>query len=545
MTEALSVAGWHRPSPHIRAEAHYGDRVVGCFADRPASLGQLLDAAIEHWPDRAAITDEERTLTYAELGREADAVAGGLYEQGVRPGDRIVVMLGNSAEFFVALCAALRLGAIIVPVNVREQAAELGRTLVHCQAKAVLVEADLAERLPPAGSGRPAVCVAVRGEVDGAQSYGRLLASQARVATPETSEEDVAVILYTSGTTGLPKGAMLTHLSLTTAAMNYALAAGLDEHDCAAVPAPMSHVTGLTGGLLAMLLVGGRTLSFREFKATPFLQRIASERASFMVMVPAMYALCLLQPDMETLDLSAWRVGGYGGAPMASSLIETLAERLPQLRLINSYGSTETSGPQVLGRPETALQKADCIGLPAPGVEMLIMNEQGKASPPGEIGEIWLRSASVSCGYWNDPKATAAEFVSGFWRSGDLGYVDADGYLKLLDRKKDMINRGGYKIYSAEVENVLLAYPGVVEAAAVPYPCPVLGERVHVFVSTRDADLQEEALREYCKQHLADFKVPDRFTLQSEPLPRNANGKVLKRQLADRAKQDNSGKLAG
>ncbi len=545
MTEELSFAGWHRPSPNIRAEAHYGDRVVGCFADRPASLGQLLDAAVERWPDRPAITDEARTLTYAELGHEADAVAGGLYEQGVRPGDRVVVMLSNSAEFLVALCAAVRLGAITVPVNVREQAVELGRTLAHCEARAVLIEADLAERLPRTGSGRPAVCVAVRGEAEGARSYARLLATKVRVGPPETTEEDVAVILYTSGTTGQPKGAMLTHLSLMTAAMNYALAAALDEHDCAAVPAPMSHVTGLTGGLLAMLLVGGRTLSFREFKAVPFLKRIASERASFMIMVPAMYALCLLQPDMETLDLSAWRVGGYGGAPMASALVETLAERLPQLRLINSYGSTETSGPQVLGQPETALQKADCIGLPVPGVELLIMDEQGKAIPRGETGEIWLRSASVSCGYWNDPKATAAEFVAGFWRSGDLGFVDSDGYLKLLDRKKDMVNRGGYKIYSAEVENVLLAYPGVVEAAAVPYPCPVLGERVHVFISAGDIDLEEASLREYCKQHLADFKVPDRFTIQSAPLPRNANGKVLKRELADRAKLENNEKLAG
>ena len=538
MTQQNASGAPYPPPPAIRAELHYRDRVVGCFAHRPASIGDMLEAAVARWPDRTAITDETRSLSYVELAAEVEAVAGGLADLGVAPGERVALMLANSVEMMVALCAILRLGAIATPVNVREQAPELRRTLEHCGAAAILYEADLAERVPDRAHAPALKRVSVRGSASDAIPYAQLAASPRRVSQPLVLEEDVAVLLYTSGTTGKPKGAMLTHLSLISAALQYAAAADLTADDCAAVPAPMSHVTGLTGGLLPMLLVGGRVLSVREFKAGPYLQRIAEARASFMIMVPAMYALCMLQPEVKSLDLSAWRIGGYGGAPMAPALIERLAETLPNLRLINSYGSTETSGPQVLGRPESALRKAGAIGLPALGVEVLIMDERGRAVEPGETGEVWLRSGGVCRGYWNDAEATAAEFAAGFWKSGDIGRIDADGYLVLLDRKKDVINRGGYKVYSAEVEGALLSMPGVLEAAVAPYPCPVLGERVHAFITVaEDGAPDEETLRAHCAAHLADYKTPDRFTLSTTPLPRNANGKILKRTLALEASQ--------
>jgi acyl-CoA synthetase (AMP-forming)/AMP-acid ligase II len=516
-------------------EAHYGDRVVGCYVERPESIDHLLTAAVERWPDALAISDEARTLSYAALDHEVEAIAAGLQDVGISRGDRVALLLVNSVEFLVVLCAVARLGAISVPINVREQAPELRRLLQHSGAGAIFYEAELSHKLPDSALPNGLARIAVRGDAPNSTPYSQLSSSQQRASRTSVYEEDTAIILYTSGTTGQPKGAMLTHLGLVSAALTYVTVAGLRKGDSAAVPAPMSHVTGITSGLLPMLLVGGRIVSFREFKAAAYLRRIAAERVTFMVMVPAMYALCLLQPQMEQLDLTAWRVGGYGGAPMAGPLIVKLAERLPRLQLINTYGSTETTGPQSIGVPADALRKRDCVGVPVPGAEIIIMDDEAHVVPPGETGEIWIRSGSVCRGYWNDPGATAAEFVGGFWKSGDVGRFDEEGFLQLLDRKKDVINRGGYKIYSSEVESVLLARPGVVEAAAVAYPCPVLGERVHAFVTVTDERINVAALLEHCARHLADYKVPERFTVGLIPLPRNANGKILKRDLAVRS----------
>ena len=530
-----SMPAWHEPSTKTRLEAHYGDRVVGCYVERPESIDQLLTAAAERWPHAPAISDEARTVSYAALDEEVDAIAAGLQDAGVSRGDRVALLLVNSVEFLVVICAVARLGAIAVPINVREQAPELRRTLQHSGAGAIFYEADLSHKLPDRALSNGLARIAVRGDLPGSASYSQLLSSQRRTTRASVHEEDTAIILYTSGTTGQPKGAMLTHLGLVGAALTYVTVAGLREGDSAAVSAPMSHVTGITSGLLPMLVVGGRIVSFREFKAAAYLRRIAAERVTFMVMVPAMYALCLLQPELDQLDLTAWRVGGYGGAPMAGPLIVKLAERLPGLQLINTYGSTETTGPQAIGVPVDALRKRDCVGVPVPGAEIIIMDDKGHAAPAGETGEIWIRSGGVCRGYWNDPGATAAEFVGGFWKSGDVGRFDEEGFLQLLDRKKDVINRGGYKIYSSEVESVLLAIPGVVEAAVVAYPCPVLGERVHAFVTVTDERIDAASLLEHSARHLADYKVPERLTIGLIPLPRNANGKILKRDLAMRS----------
>jgi long-chain acyl-CoA synthetase len=532
--DVRAPAGWHAPSIRTRLEAHYGDRVVNCYAERPRSIDEMLRAAVERWPDRTAITDEARSLDYAALDREANAVAAGLFGLGIGQGDRVAILLDNSVEVLVVLCAVIRLGAIAVPVNVRVSEPELCRVLEHSRAKAIFFEAVLLAKLP----GEPGAVsrIVVRGEAPDSLPYLDLASTSMRIPAVSADEEDTAIILYTSGTTGRPKGAMLTHLGLIGAALTYVTVAGLREGDSVAVPAPMSHVTGITGGLLPMLLIGGRTVSFRAFKAAAYLRRIADEKVTFMVMVPAMYALCLLAPELDELDLSAWRVGGYGGAPMAQSLITDLGEKFPNLQLVNSYGSTETTGPQVMGRPADALRKRDCLGVPTPGVEVLVVDEHGGALPTGGVGEIWIRSGNVCRGYWDDPDATAAEFIGGFWRSGDIGCFDEDGFLKLLDRKKDVINRGGYKIYSAEVEGTLVSFPGVVEAAVVPYPCPVLGERVHAFVTVDKKMADAPTLRDFCLERLTDYKVPDRFTIGTAPLPRNPNGKILKRELVELAR---------
>ncbi len=270
------------------------------------------------------------------------------------------------------------------------------------------------------------------------------------------------------------------------------------------------------------------------FKAKDFLALASGERITLTIMVPAMYNLCLLVPDFEARDLSAWRMGGYGGAPMPTATIETLADKLPGLVLMNAYGATETTSPTtVMPSGETAAH-LDSVGRVVPCGEVRIMDDGGREVAPGEHGEIWIAGAMVVPGYWRDPEATAQLFTGGYWRSGDIGSLDEDGYLRVWDRIKDMINRAGYKVYSAEVENVLNHHPAVVECAVVARPDPVLGEKVQVFVVAAGDGATERDLAAFCAERMSDYKVPEFFTFLDAPLPRNANGKVLKNELRGR-----------
>ncbi len=249
------------------------------------------------------------------------------------------------------------------------------------------------------------------------------------------------------------------------------------------------------------------------------------------LMVPAIYNLCLHRANLADYDLSAWRIGGYGGAPMPAATIERLAHALPGLGLMNAYGATETTSPATLMPPEQTAKRRLSVGRPVPGAEIAVMDEDGREVPPGESGEIWIRGAMVVPGYWDNPEANAREFAAGYWKSGDIGSVDEDGFVHVHDRKKDMVNRGGHKIYSAMVESVLTACDGVIEAAVIAKPCPVLGERVHAVLSVDPARADETKIAERCATELADYQVPESFTLSPDPLPRNANGTILKRQI--------------
>jgi acyl-CoA synthetase (AMP-forming)/AMP-acid ligase II len=345
-------------------------------------------------------------------------------------------------------------------------------------------------------------------------------------------EEDTAMILYTSGTTGRPKGAMLAHCNIIHSAMIYETCMQLTAADRSIAAVPLAHVTGVVANIMAMARAAGALIIMPEFKAAQYLKLAARERITQTVMVPAMYNLCLLQAEFEAFDLSSWRIGGYGGAPMPVATIGRLAAKIPGLRLINAYGSTETTSPSTLMPGELTVSHIDSVGLPCPGARIVVMDADGCEVPRGEIGEIWIGGAQVIKGYWNNPKATADSFTGGFWHSGDIGSIDADNFVRVFDRQKDMINRGGLKIYSAEVESVLADHAGVVESAIIAKPCPVLGERVHAVVVTRDA-VTAEVLRAWCAERLSDYKVPETIALSTEPLPRNANGKVMKRQLRE------------
>jgi acyl-CoA synthetase (AMP-forming)/AMP-acid ligase II len=524
---------WSRyPIPAMRLEARFGDRVVPAFGERPKSVWEMVADAAHRNPDGEALVCGDVRMSWREVVRRSASIAASLHGLGVRRDDRVALLLGNRIEFVLTMFAASHLGAIIVLLGTRQQKPEIAHVLTDCGAVLLIHEASLADRLPePADVPELKYRIAVDGS--GGSAFADLANNAALPAPAEVGEEDTAMILYTSGTTGRPKGAMLAHCNIIHSAMIYEACMELTSADRSIAAVPLGHVTGVIANVMSMVRCAGTLIIVAEFKAADYLKVAARERVTQTVMVPAMYNLCLLQPDFDSYDLGAWRIGGYGGAPMPVATIEKLAAKIPGLKLINAYGSTETTSPSTIMPPELTAAHLDSVGLPCPGADIIAVDALGHELPRGEIGEIWIRSGSVIKGYWNNAKATAESFTGGFWHSGDLGSIDTDNFVRVFDRQKDMINRGGLKIYSAEVESVLAGHPAVVESAIVAKPCPVLGERVHAVIVIRDRALNGETLRAWCSERLSDYKVPETIALTMEPLPRNANGKVMKKQLRD------------
>ncbi|WP_101675776.1 class I adenylate-forming enzyme family protein [Alloalcanivorax mobilis] len=521
-----------------RYEQHFGDRLVRCFAHRPGSVLDSFRRALGRAPQNDCIVADGGRYSYRQAADAAERIAAQLAQRGVEAGDRVALLLGNDAPFVLSLLAIARLGAIAVPVNVREQRDGIGYILGHCEARAVICDADqIAKIAGPEQLPALAHRFIVGGDAGDGEPFQALLADPGKAAPePALNEEDTAIILYTSGTTGRPKGVMLTHLNLIHTLMHYQQRMSLVDGERSLLVVPASHVTGVAAVILTMMHVAGCVVLVRQFDAAAFVALAARERITHTSMVPAMYNLCLLRADFSEHDLSAWRIGGFGGAPMPEVTIARLHEQLPALQLINAYGATETTSPTTVLPPGDAAHCPDSVGTVVTCGEVRVMDDQGREVPAGEAGELWISGPMVVPGYWNNAEANQREFVAGHWRSGDIGSKDQHGYVRVHDRKKDMINRGGYNIYSVELENLIVRHPGVVECAAVAQPDPVLGEKIHIFISHGEQSpaVQDDAIKRFCAEHLADYKIPDYITLQSEPLPRNANGKVIKAQLRQR-----------
>lgn len=531
----------------LRTEALYQDRLVPCYAHRPDHLDAMFRASVQRRPQALAIEEGERSLTYAQLDLAVGRLSAGWAARGIGSGDRVALFLGNRIEFVLVLLSLWRLGAIAVPIGIRQSAPELEYMLGQCGACALVFEGTLADRLP-----RPDAIPGVRllvhcldadesPEVLQAAHLPSVLLTDVScdppiLASPDgLSDQAPACIMYTSGTTGHPKGAVLSHLGFFHTARHYVHRFGYRPDDRLLLVIPGSHISGLLAVVVVSLQVGGCLVCLRQFHAPAVLQTMQARRITATVMVPAMYNLCLLQPEIATYDLSAWRIGHFGGAAMPEVTIERLAQVLPTLQLYNGFGATETTSAVTLTERGDAARYPDSVGTLLPCIDIRVLDPEGREVPPGEPGELWIRSPGNAIGYWNNPEATRATFVAGYWRSGDIGSVDAAGYLRVFDRIKDMINRGGFKIYCVELENTIQRCEGVVEAAAVASPCPVLGERIHVFVHARTA-IDPESIRQFCRSQLADYKTPDFITLSPTPLPRNLNGKLVKAPLREAAR---------
>lgn len=508
----------------LRHEVHHG-RVVLCHANRPADAFAMFAQAVARAPDAVAVVDGDERWTYAMLAARVAQCAARLDALGLVAGERIGILLDNRGDYATLLMACARLGLIVVPMNIRQKASETAYALADSGAAAIVYEQALEGELPgreQAPSVRHWLTYEAEAPAWSAPADG--------VSLPERSvvgEDEPFCILYTSGTTGKPKGAILTHFGVVTNCLGSRDHLQLRDGEAMILSVPASHVTGILLILLLTMCVAGKVVMQRGFKAGAFLDLAEAEGMTFAIMVPAMYNLCLLDESFASRRLSSWRVGAYGGAPMAEATITALAAHCPQLVLVNIYGATETTSPAVMMPLGEGPARRDKVGRALPYASIAIMDDDGREVPRGEQGEIWMAGPMTVPGYWNNPAANEANFVGGYWKSGDIGTMDADGYIRVLDRKKDMINRGGFKIYSAEVENVLMGHEAVTEAVVIGRPCPVLGERVEAFVVT-SRPTPQDALRTFCAEQLSDYKVPEHVRIVAGPLPRNPNGKLLK-----------------
>src|SRR4051812_9839405 len=511
------------------------------YKQRMRSLRELVAQSALR-PDVDWVVQGDQRLTVGEHDRRARVLAQSLAALGVGRGDRVALVSANVPEWVVTFWAVAILGATLVPLNAWWKAEELEFGLGDSGAKVLIADARrlavIADRL----SEIPALAHAF--EI-GSEPFAKLLAGDdPGMPDAPIDEDDLLAICYTSGTTGQPKGATLTHRQ-TIANLQNILAlnavnptrtplpeTGLQSASLLVVP--LFHVTGClstmtlnyaTGGKLVLMPVG-------RFDPDVAMQIIEREKVTSIGGVPTVMWRILESPNLDKYDLSSVQRASYGGAPAAPELVERIERVFPHMRktLTTAYGLTETASVATAHGGDDYFAHPGSVGRAAPTVELRVVDDEGHDVKAGERGEIWIKGPTVMAhGYWQRPDANAAAFTDGWFHTGDIGYLDADGFLFLVDRAKDMIIRGGENVYCVEVENVLFDHPDVIDAAIVGVPHRTLGEEVKAVVQLKaGSSASAEELRTFCRTHLADFKVPEYVELRAEPLPRNPAGKVLK-----------------
>jgi long-chain acyl-CoA synthetase len=481
---------------------------IARYDNRPNSLIEMLRTTVDRVPNNEAVVElgGER-IHFGALWDRAARVAGGLKNLGIERGDRVAIRLGNGLDWCIAFWGTLLAGALVVPVNTRFSDPEVEYVITDSGARFVFLPGQ------PLPDGNP---FAVEG-----------------ITRPE-----VAAIFYTSGTTGFPKGAMTTHegfLSNTETCRRIAPLPS-DGSVRTLVSVPLFHVTGCNSQLLPSCESGSATIIMPAFDVQVFLKTINEERINSLTSVPAIFWLAMNQPGFPKIHTKGVRWVMYGGAPIAPDLVGRIVHAFPNARVGNGFGLTETSSVATFLPHEFAHVRPDSVGFAAPVVDLDLF----EADAAG-VGELLVRGPNIVKGYWNKPEATAQTFVNGWLHTGDLARVDADGFVQIVDRKKDMVNRGGENVYCVEVENALCAHPAVFECAVMGVPDTMMGEKVGAIVVLKPgADAQPAEICEFLQGRLADFKIPQFMLVRPETLPRNPGGKILKSRLRKEAEWGSS-----
>jgi len=490
------------------------------------NLADLLSRSAAEHPDRVAIKLDDSELSYGALDETAARVAGLLRAKGVQPGERVGIMLPNVAYFPVCYFGALRAGAAIVPMNVLLKEREVAYYLGDSEAKVLLAWHQFADGAHGGAEQTDAECVLVEpGDFE-----AMLARCQPAAEVAERRPEDTAVILYTSGTTGTPKGAELTHSNLLRNVEVSVGLFGLDERAVTLGALPFFHAFGQTCALNATVSVGGRLTLIPRFDGGKALEILERDRVTVFEGVPTMYAAMLHDPRADETDTSALEVCVSGGAAMPVEIMRAFEQKFG-CQILEGYGLSETSPVASFNRRDRE-RKPGSIGLPIDGVEMRVIDDDGNEVPQGDIGEVAIRGHNIMKGYWRREEATAEAIdADGWFKTGDIAKVDEEGYFFIVDRKKELVIRGGFNIYPREIEEVLYEHPDVREAAVIGIPHDALGEEVAAAVALKPgAESTPGELRDFVKQRVAAYKYPRHVWLVDE-LPKGPTGKILKREI--------------
>jgi acyl-CoA synthetase (AMP-forming)/AMP-acid ligase II len=463
------------------------------------SVLDMLHDTVTGSPQQEAVVEVGGPrLTYGELWDRSARVAGGLAAGGFKKGDRAAIRLGNGVDWCLAFFGTLMAGGVVVPVNTRFTDPEVDYVVSDSGATRVFAPGQ------PLPDGTP-------------------------VTTDDLELSGLAAIFYTSGTTGFPKGAMTTHENFLSNVETCRRIMDLPHGEIRnLVSVPLFHVTGCNSQLLPTCRLAGTTVIMPAFEIQKFLEVVVAERINLITTVPAILWLAMNQPNFKDVDVSPVRWVTYGGAPTPPQQVERMMKEFPGARLGNGFGLTETSSVATFLPHEYALQRPETVGFAAPVVEL----DLTEVDPVSGAGELLIRAPNVVNGYWAKREQTAETFVDGWLHTGDIAMIDADGFCSIVDRKKDMVNRGGENVYCVEVENVLANHPSVFEVAVFGVPDQMMGEKVGAVVVPRPGmTVDPVELAKFGAESLADFKVPQYVALRAEPLPRNPGGKVLKPQL--------------
>lgn len=499
------------------------------------TINEALISSARNFQDQPAVIDGERSISFSELEATVCQAAGWLQAQGVQKGDKVAIQGRNSLAWVVAFYATLRVGGVAVPLNHKLAPAETAYILEHSESRLLLVDSDLYQA---------AACSAIEAlqvfALDGPGSAAELPVfapvAESHALTPvEVSADDLAELLYTSGTTGRPKGCMHSHANVLLAGLGSSVVYGLGPEDRVLIAMPVWHSFPLNNLLVGSHYLGARVVLMPEYHPQSFLETVQQQGCTLFFGAPIAYLMPLkMLPNFDEYDLSSVRAWLYGGGPIDAATARMLMERYKTDRFYQVFGMTETGPTGTALLPDEQLAKAGSIGRYAvSGCDIKVMQDLDTPAGPGETGEIWMRCQSMMQGYYRNPEATAAAFHDGWYRTGDLARIDDDGYLFIIDRLKDMIVTGGENVYSKEVEDVLVNHPAIAEVAVIGTAHPEWGESVTAIVVAKEgAAVDAEEVKTYCGQYLAKYKIPRLFQMV-DALPRTPTGKVMKYKLRE------------
>ena len=505
------------------------------FPERPRNLAEVFQRAVETHADQTAIVYEGQHVSFSALGDSVIKAAHVLRNQyGVEAGDRVAVLFGTEPTFAISVWAALAIGAVVCPMNIRYLKQELQYQLELTDPKIILLDAELLDRILPIKGEIPslkAIFASMDDPPEGVYPFSALTNGPVPEATPYrfVEETDPAFIFFTAGTTGRAKGAVNSHRSLIYSFLRARIsAAGGQSSQVLCIPIPL-HYTGGCKSFLGGFYSGTKCIFLKHWKIEELLEAVQEHKVTNLFALGSIWALAVASENFSKYDLSSIQAVFYGGSSTPAAVIKRISEALPHAPQVQGYGMTECNGGTV---EVDALARPTSCGMPNATTQLRIADEDDSDLSANEVGQILIRNAQIFSGYWKNELATEEVMRGGWYHTGDMGYRDEEGRLHIAGREKDMIIRGQENIYPAEIEAVISQHPSVGEVAVIGVPDEIFGEQVQAIVVPRSgAEIGEEDIRQLCQEQLAGFKVPKFVQLRNQPLPRNPGGKILKREL--------------